>query len=1174
MTRDDGSLCELGRGAMGITYKGLDTRLRVPVALKVINAAHLHSEKARQRFVREARSAAKLRHRNVASVFHLGQEDDNYFYAMEFIDGETVDTRLKRQGPFAVEQALLIAGQVARALNAAQTHELVHRDIKPANLMLVNEDDELVVKVIDFGLAKVSLGGDEEAAPLTISGFLGTPHFASPEQLEEREIDVRSDIYSLGVTLWFMLTGKPPFSGSVVQVMSQHISRPPPFEDLAGIPEPAVKLLRRMLEKNPADRPQTAADLRREIERCQKQISQSAIPETGTQDRPPPVEISETAPTEAEETQFATGAALGERFLITEHLGENESGLVFRAHDNRENCDVRLLVLDRELLRDAEMLAQLERDSEKLAAINNPHVLGVVGLETSGLDCYLTLEWIDGFSLRDLLRARRELALSEVLKILPQAAEGLDVALAANLEHLEVGLPQMLVHFPDDGVAPETFLRRPLAEWPEFAVKLNALTISHDRLALTWAGDRTMVGSPRSNGRENGNGRAIREFGALIYELLGGVPTAVNPQRYTPLASVDEAGNSVLQKVILTPESFASAAEFARLFAAPPQISRAPPVRTAAETATPEAPQTEAPRVELRAEPAPAAVVEEIAPPVEPSAPPLAPVEEKPSAESAPPSVPDAVNDIALPIESSAAPAVFEEEPIVEPEPPPQPPAEEPQQPIESAVASPPIVEPAPTPEPTAPQEPKLESMAPQKIFPPPQLAVEEAPIAAPAPPPSRIPPPPAIPPTRRPQRRFALLSGSAVVLLLIVAVIYHFGTRPVPLPTPTPVPVVPPKPVVVVPPTPVPTTPTPLPPPPTRQELANKARKEAEALEARQANREALQAWLKFAREYDEFGGKASLQLLIERLRTRPSGWTQAEFEALRSEITQAAQLDVLAAMLLLGEQLRKTEPATAFAWFCTAAEKENAKAMTEAGLMIFSADGVPRDDAAAIDYLKRAADLGQPRAVAALGECHLYGRGVGRDAKRGIELLKQAADLGETPAMTTLGDAFHKGLATANGKPDDKEAFRWFSEAANRGNVEALRNLGVLYMMGAGVKKDPKIALEKFKDGMAKGDAGSMYFYGLSLKDGLGVPKNLKEAKQSFEKAAEKYKVAAQRGNIESMYFCASSLELIDEIDNSKAHFDEMKEYYRKAAEAGSVKAGEWCKIHGVEFLPPTVL
>ena len=98
LTRDDGSLHELGRGAMGITYKAFDTNLRIPVALKVINATFLNSEVARQRFIREARSAAKLRHRNVASVFHLGMESDAYFYAMEFIDGETVDALIKRQG--------------------------------------------------------------------------------------------------------------------------------------------------------------------------------------------------------------------------------------------------------------------------------------------------------------------------------------------------------------------------------------------------------------------------------------------------------------------------------------------------------------------------------------------------------------------------------------------------------------------------------------------------------------------------------------------------------------------------------------------------------------------------------------------------------------------------------------------------------------------------------------------------------------------------------------------------------------------------------------------------------------------------------------------------------------------------------------------------------------------
>src|SRR5207302_881875 len=199
LRREDGSLFELGRGAMGITYKAFDTNLRCHVALKVINAASIDSDVARQRFVREARAAAQLRHRHVASVFHLGVEGDTYFYAMEFIDGETIESLIRRAGPLDPLLALRIAVQVARALNAAQKHQLVHRDIKPSNLMLIHEDEELVVKVIDFGLAKSSKkedGDDEPSTALSMGGFVGTPHFASPEQLEEKEIDVRSDIYS------------------------------------------------------------------------------------------------------------------------------------------------------------------------------------------------------------------------------------------------------------------------------------------------------------------------------------------------------------------------------------------------------------------------------------------------------------------------------------------------------------------------------------------------------------------------------------------------------------------------------------------------------------------------------------------------------------------------------------------------------------------------------------------------------------------------------------------------------------------------------------------------------------------------------------------------------------------------------------------------------------------
>ena len=142
LKREDGSLWELGRGAMGVTYKAFDVNLRCHVALKVISNQFLDSEIARARFLREARAAAGLRHRNVASVYHLGDEDDSVFYSMEFIDGQTVEALVNGRGPLPVADALQVALQVARALGAAAKQGVVHRDIKPANLMVVHEDED------------------------------------------------------------------------------------------------------------------------------------------------------------------------------------------------------------------------------------------------------------------------------------------------------------------------------------------------------------------------------------------------------------------------------------------------------------------------------------------------------------------------------------------------------------------------------------------------------------------------------------------------------------------------------------------------------------------------------------------------------------------------------------------------------------------------------------------------------------------------------------------------------------------------------------------------------------------------------------------------------------------------------------------------------------------------
>ncbi len=316
LRRDDGALWELGRGAMGVTYKAFDTNLRSHVALKVINAQHLDSDTSRQRFLREARAAAGMRHPNVAAVFHLGESGGDYFYAMEFIDGETVEDCVRKRGPLPAALALRVTLQVARALRAAEKVGLVHRDIKPANLMLVHDDgDEGVdphLKVIDFGLAKAVEKG-VDTTTITMGGFVGTPHFASPEQLEEHDLDARSDIYSLGVTLWFMLTGKPPFSGTMARIMSQHLGASPPFEQLADQPPAVVSLLRRILQKDPARRQQNASELRREIEQCLGEIGASTSPATSSGRYVPPMPdtVSPPLPPPTFAPTAATAAPVG-----------------------------------------------------------------------------------------------------------------------------------------------------------------------------------------------------------------------------------------------------------------------------------------------------------------------------------------------------------------------------------------------------------------------------------------------------------------------------------------------------------------------------------------------------------------------------------------------------------------------------------------------------------------------------------------------------------------------------------------------------------------------------------------------------------------------------------------------------------------------------------------------
>jgi serine/threonine protein kinase/Tfp pilus assembly protein PilF len=293
----DGSALELGHGAMGVTYRAVDKLLNRAVALKIIKTnLGSRSSEARERFMREARAAAALRHPNVATVYQFGirEETGQFFYVMELVEGETLEEKVRRLGPLDVLTTIDIALQVAAALKAAEQRSLVHRDLKPGNLMLVGDGENkkvgpdrrtrrggarqravTTIKVIDFGVAK-AVAEKTNAMVLTHGEFVGTPAFASPEQFTNAPVDVRSDIYSLGATLWFALTGHMLFNGRTIdEIRTARESKPLPIEQLkaARVPRRFVSLLVSMLATEPAARPAGARELAAKLQAIRDSIT-------------------------------------------------------------------------------------------------------------------------------------------------------------------------------------------------------------------------------------------------------------------------------------------------------------------------------------------------------------------------------------------------------------------------------------------------------------------------------------------------------------------------------------------------------------------------------------------------------------------------------------------------------------------------------------------------------------------------------------------------------------------------------------------------------------------------------------------------------------------------------------------------------------------------------------
>ena len=466
----------IGKGGMGVVYRARDTQLHRDVALKMLLTDTAEVEEARERFRREARAAADLRHPNIIQVYDFGEENGRAFFVMELLSGESLAAELKRDVPLPLERALEIMIEVCAGLAFAHAKSIVHRDLKPGNLFVTADGP---VKILDFGLARIAF------SKLTRSGLVfGTPDYMSPEQVLGKVADHRSDIFSAGAVFYQLVSGRKPFAaGSLPLVMRKVLEEAPP--PLTGVPPTLVRVIAKALQKEPAVRYQSVdamlADLRR-------------------------IDPAESA--ESEPTVLVTARMIG-RYRVLERVGQGGMGVVYRAHDPVLDRDVAIKSILSDFTEEEGAGAQFEREARAAARLQHPNIITIYELGEAEGSPYIVMEFLGGTDLDGLMHRSPPLGLADRVRLVIQLCAGLSFAHTQGVIHRDIKPSNVRVL--DDGT-----------------VKLLDFGIAKRAGSDSSFGD--LAGSVAYMSPEQLGGEAVDvrtdvfAVGALMYELFGGGP--------------------------------------------------------------------------------------------------------------------------------------------------------------------------------------------------------------------------------------------------------------------------------------------------------------------------------------------------------------------------------------------------------------------------------------------------------------------------------------------------------------------------------------------------------------------------------------------------------------------------------------------------------------------------